>query len=135
MVRWGSYDDDAAPQHVHAAGELKLTRLLGQKLHGRGLEGRQLAPDVEVGQQQLLRAAAFLVAVEVELHRLAFSHLNHIGRVAAFHGNVDLLHARAGGNGIGNLVRSVKEKPDDVGNEAQAKGGDEKLGSIHEVGI
>ena len=37
-TRAGLFDDQAAAQHAHTAGEIELARLLGQQLHQRGFK-------------------------------------------------------------------------------------------------
>src|SRR2546425_4084788 len=96
----GWLHDQKSLQHVHAAAEGILTRLIGRELDGGGLKRRELLVDPEALEHHTLRAVRGFVAIKLEPHRLAGLHDDRIGGVPTFHRDAHFLDSlRAGGRG------------------------------------
>src|SRR5207247_9427489 len=61
----GRLHDQESLQHVHAAAEAKLARLLGRELDCRGFEGGEWRVDREGLEHDALGAIARLVAIKL----------------------------------------------------------------------
>src|SRR6266542_3804050 len=85
--------DEQPLQHVHAAAEGILARLLRGEFNRGGLERRQLLIDAEPLEYDPLRAIGCLVAIELQPHRLSRLDDDRVGGIAAFDDHADLLHA------------------------------------------
>src|SRR3989442_13705210 len=107
----GWLHDQQSLQHVHAAAEGILARLIGRELDGGGLKRRELRVDPEALEHHTLRAVRGFVAIKLEPHRLAGLHDDRIGRVATFHRDAHFLDSvRAGGPG-NPLAPGKEESP------------------------
>src|SRR6266487_3644560 len=128
LARW--LHDEQPLQHVHAAAEGILARLLRREFNRGGLERRQLLIDAEPLEHDPLRAIGGLVAVELQPHRLPRLHDDRVGRVAAFDDHADLLHAGDRRRHYRAAAREeeVPQHPDD-GDGAERRDGD--LGGGH----
>src|SRR5882762_1755297 len=129
----GRLHDEQPFQHVHAATEGILARLLGSEFDRGRLKGRQLLIDTEALEHHALGAVGGLIAIELQPHRFPCLHDDRVGRVATLHGDVHVLHAAppgAGRRGDSRAARQeeVPQHPDD-GDGAERRDGD--LGRRH----
>src|SRR5882762_4589796 len=129
-LAWRLHDEQPF-QHVHAAAEGVLARLRGSEFDGRRLKGRQLLIDAEALEHHALGAVGGLIAIELQPHRLARLHDDRVGRVAALHGDVYLLHPTGAGGGGDSRAAGEEEVPQhpDDGDGAERRDGD--LGGRH----
>src|SRR6266545_2602142 len=131
-LAWRLHDEQPF-EHVHAAAEGILARLLRSEFDCRRLKGRQRLIDTEALEHHPLGAVGGLIAIELQPHRLARLHDDRVGRVATLHGDVHLLHAAPPGAGRRGDSRAAREEeipqhPDD-GDGAERRDGD--LGRRH----
>src|SRR6266542_2030149 len=123
--------DEQPLQHVHAAAEGILARLLRGEFNRGGLERRQLLIDAEPLEYDPLRAIGCLVAIELQPHRLSSLDDDRVGGIAAFDDHADLLHAagdRRRRYRSAAREEEVPQHPDD-GDGAERRDGD--LGGGH----
>src|SRR6266508_3631398 len=92
-LAWRLHDEQPF-EHVHAAAEGILARLLRSEFDCRRLKGRQRLIDTEALEHHPLGAVGGLIAIELQPHRLARLHDDRVGRVATLHGDVHLLQDR-----------------------------------------
>src|SRR3954470_12383836 len=88
--------DECAAEHAHPTGEVVSARLWWRELDHRLFAGWEETADTEVGEDDLLRAAPRVAAVEDEAHRVSRLHAHHGGAVAAVHRD-DLFLSSASG--------------------------------------
>src|SRR5204862_4435767 len=96
------------------------------------LVGGQVAGDAEVAEDDLLTARTRLVAVEVQPHRDAPLDGDHVGRIAALDGYVDLLHAARADLCLRPLPLA-EEVPEDKADQNNATDHDGNLACVHDA--
>src|SRR3954468_16035589 len=77
--------DERAAEHAHSTREVVSARLWGRELDHSLLAGWEEAAETEVGEDDLLRAASRVAAVENEAHGTPGLHAHDGGAVAAVH--------------------------------------------------
>ena len=84
-----------AVQHVHTAGERVIARLVGIERQRGRTEGRQRKVDAEIGEHDVRRAFAVLLAIEDESQRHAGFGFDDGRTIPAFDLDDRFLHAVA----------------------------------------
>src|SRR5436190_15557024 len=120
-------------QHVHAAAEGVLARLVGGELDRGRLKRRKLLVDPKALEDDALRAIGRLVSTELQAHGFAGLYHDRIGGVATLHHDANFLdpaRARRCRGGPAARIEEIPQHPDD-GDGAQRRNDD--LGAGHEI--
>src|SRR6266849_3069840 len=85
------FDDQLAVDHVHSAGEAKVTCPVRQELNRRLPVGGERPVQSKVRKDHAGGALAALLAVEDDSQRNALTNSHQVRRVSALHGHGDFL--------------------------------------------
>src|SRR3954465_4883913 len=125
--------DERAVEHAHSTGEVVSARLWGRELDHSLPAGWEEPADTEVGEDDLLRAAACIAAVEDEAHRPAGLHAHDGGAVAAVHRDglfLSFSSRRHGADGRCRRASGDEEVPVDPADGGESRHDPQPGGSV-----